>query len=74
MMFEVEVTAAVSYVCYLNKEDSEKVKEYAEENDLTLVEAVTALYYDNEINLYRESTESDFCTESIDAVTDYEGH
>lgn len=73
-MFEVEVTATVNYVCYLNKEDSEMVREYAEENDLTLEEAVATLYGNNEINLYRESTESDFCTESIDAVTDYEGH
>lgn len=73
-MFEVEVTATVNYVCYLTKEESEMVKEYAEENDLTLEEAVAALYDSCEINLYRKSTESDFCTESIDAVSEYEGH
>ena len=66
------MTATVNYVCYLNEEDSKKVKRYAEKNDLTLEEAVATLYDKCEIDLYRESTESDFSTESIDAVSAYE--
>ena len=43
-MIKVEVKAEVTYTCFLSKEDSEKVKKYAEENDCELVEAVEKLY------------------------------
>jgi selenophosphate synthetase-related protein len=66
MWIEVEVTATVSYVCNLNEEDTKKVCDCANEQGLTLREAVAELYADGEIDLYAYSTESDFSTESID--------
>lgn len=65
-MITVEVTAMVQYTCKLSEEDSEKVKEYAEENECELTEAIDMLYSSDEIDLYHNSTESDFSTESID--------
>ena len=65
-MLTVEVTAMVQYTCKLSEYESEKVKEYAEENECELAEAVHALYNLGEIDLYHHSTESDFSTESID--------
>jgi hypothetical protein len=65
-MITVEVTAMVQYTCKLSEDESEKVKEYAEENECELTEAVHALYNLGEIDLYGHSTESDFSTESID--------
>jgi hypothetical protein len=65
-MITVEVTAMVQYTCKLSEEDSEKVKEFARENDIDLDVAVHELYSVNEIDLYRHSTESDFSTESVD--------
>lgn len=68
-MIVVDVTALVDYTCYLNEDDSIKVKKYAEEHDCELVEAVRELYMsrgDDHIDLYWESVESDFCTQSID--------
>ena len=67
-MLTVETTAIVTYTCYLTEEDSEKVINYADENGLELTEAVAELYSNAEIDLYHESTESDFSTESIDMV------
>lgn len=67
-MITVKVTAEVLYTCHLTAEDEEKVKAFAEENDVDLDEAIWELYADNEINLYKHSVESDFNTESIDAA------
>lgn len=68
----VSVTATVQYVCYLTDKDADKVREYAEQNDCTLEEAVWGLYTENNLDLYDESTESDFSTESIDQVVEGE--
>lgn len=65
-MIVVEVTALVNYTCYLSEEDSIKVRKYAEEHDCELTEAVMELYMLGDIDLYKESVESDFCTQSID--------
>lgn len=65
-MITVEVTASVMYTCELTTEDEEKVKEFAEENDVDLEVAVWELYSVGEINLYKNSVESDFSTERID--------
>lgn len=65
-MITVEVTASVMYTCELTTEDEEKVKEFAEENDVDLAVAVWELYSVGEINLYKNSVESDFSTERID--------
>lgn len=67
-MITVEVTASVMYTCELTAEDEEKVKAYAEENDVTLPFAVDELYSVGEINLYKNSVESDFHTETIDGA------
>lgn len=62
----VMVTAEVQYCCELNKEDSQKVIEYAKENNCDYERAVGELYPD--INLYENSYESDFSIENIDGV------
>lgn len=64
----VTVTASVQYACYLSMEDEEMVREYADAENCTFKEAVANLYADGVINLYYNSTESDFSTESIDNV------
>lgn len=43
-MITVEVTASVLYTCELTAEDEEKVKAFAEENDVELASAVWELY------------------------------
>lgn len=67
-MMTVEVTASVLYTCHLSTGDEEKVKAFAKENNIDLEEAVFELYADGEIDLYKDSVESDFSTESIDSV------
>ena len=65
-MITVEVTASASYVCQLSAEDEEKVRAYAKENNTDLVDAVNELYWRGRIDLYKNSVESDFNTESSD--------
>lgn len=65
-MVVVETKATVTYTCWLNEEDSQKVLDFLEMNpDYDATEAVSKLYADGEINLYEDSTESDFSTEEI---------
>lgn len=68
MSYCVNVTAEVQYACWLSEEDSEKVKEYAEESECELETAVWELYANGEINLYDDSSESDFSTEKVDSI------
>lgn len=75
MAYGVTVTATVQYWCELSDEDSEKVDKYISDCTAedpmfppTLEDAVAELYSRCEINLYRDSTESDFDTRSIDSV------
>ena len=65
MALIVMTEATVQYACRLSAEDEQKVREYAEQNDATLEEAVDALYSDCAINLYADSWESDFNTNGI---------
>ena len=65
MALIVMTEATVQYACRLSAEDEPKVREYAEQNDVTLEEAVDALYSDCAINLYADSWESDFNTNGI---------
>ena len=65
MALVVMTEATVQYACRLSTEDEQKVCEYAEQNDVTLEEAVEALYSDCAINLYADSWESDFNTDTI---------
>lgn len=67
-MIRVETTAEVITTCILTDEDEEKVKTFMEENDCDLEDAVKELFWTNELNIYVQSTESDFHTESIDSV------
>ena len=69
-MIKVETTAEVITTCYLTNEDEEKVRIYMKENNCNLEEAVNTLFWTNELNIYTNSTESDFHTESIDLVLD----
>lgn len=64
----VRTTATVQYVCYLRNEDAEMVREYAERENCSLEQAVTALYDGGDIDLYYDSNDADFSTESIDCV------
>ena len=65
MALIVMTEATVYYACRLSAEDEQKVREYAEENEVNLEEAVDALYEDCAINLYADSWESDFYTDAI---------
>ena len=67
-MIIAEVEATVTYTCYLSEKDSKEVKSYAKKNGLTLREAVEELYSQYKIDLYKQSTKSDFSTESFNDV------
>ena len=65
----VYVTAEVQYCCELSEEDSQKVIQFAKENDCDYETAIWELYCGwHSIELYRTSHESDFSTESVDEV------
>ena len=65
MAMIVMTEATVQYACRLSAEDEQKVREFAEQNNSTLEEAVMELYSDCTINLYADSWESDFSTNTI---------
>ena len=65
MSLIVMTEATVQYACRLSAEDEQKVRDYAEENDVTLEEAAGELYWDSAIDLYGDSWESDFNTNTI---------
>ena len=71
-MIKVETTAKVITTCYLTVEDEEKVKAFMKENECDLEDAVRELFWDNKLDIYSNSTESDFNTQSIDAVEEEE--
>lgn len=73
-MFKVEAVATVYYTCSLSDEDGQKVLDYIKENPeefrfmsdrKKILKAVEILSSDCEIELYDDSTESDFSTEEI---------
>jgi hypothetical protein len=65
MAMIVMTEATVQYACRLSAEDEQKVREFAEQNNNTLEEAVMELYSDCAIKLYADSWESDFSTDAI---------
>lgn len=71
-MIKVETTAEVITTCYLSDKDEEKVRAFMEENQCDLEDAVKELFWDNKLDIYSNSTESDFNTQSIDAVEEEE--
>ena len=68
-MIIAEVEATVTYTCSLSEKDSKEVKSYAKKNGLTLREAVEELYSQYKIDLYKQSTESDFQPKVLSAYT-----
>ena len=69
-MIELQTEALVSYWCLLSKEDEQKVRDFVKDNKVSLTYAVEELWMRNEIEIYRNSTESDFSTEKIYDVID----
>ena len=70
-MITIGTTATVEYTCWLTEEDEQRVRFYAEENEMDIEEAVQELYDKGEIQIYQDSTESDFTTEKIELVVEY---
>ena len=64
----VMVEATVTYACCLSKEDVQKVREYIGDTDLSTADAIMELYDAGKIDLYKNSTESDFCTNYITGI------
>lgn len=65
-MIKVEAKALVTYTCTLTEEDEQKVREYVDENNATLDEAIKELWENGEIDVYAGSqTESDCSTEEV---------
>ena len=67
------VEATVTYACYLSESESEAVRSCAEEEECSLEEAVMMLYNDGTLNLYHNSTESDFSTNECTQVDEVGG-
>lgn len=61
----ITAEAIVTYTCTLSEEDSQKVRDYIGDTDLSFEDAVLELYFDGEINLYKNSFSTDFATERI---------
>lgn len=71
-MIELQTEAISVYWCLLSEKDEQKVRDFAEENNVGLTYAVEELWMRDEIEIYRYSTESDFSTEKIFNVTERE--
>lgn len=77
MGMKIQATAMVTYTCELSDEDIAKIKRYIDSNSLycmdgeeyqeeEILNAVRELSSDCEIDLYKQSIESDFSTVDID--------
>ncbi len=66
------VEATVTYACRLSEEEEQKVREYIGDTDLSIEDAIIELYNVGEIDLYKNSTESDFSTNYIEQVYEEE--
>jgi hypothetical protein len=62
------VEATVTYACWLSEEDEQKVRDYIGNTDLSTADAVMELYDAGKIDLYKNSTESDFSTNYITSI------
>ncbi len=69
-MIRVETTAEVITTCYLTNEDEKEVRDFMEKYNCDLEYAVNMLFWTNKLDIYNNSIESDFRTESIDLVLD----
>lgn len=73
-MLKIEAVARVYYTCTLTDKEEQKVLEYIKNNEEEfefiankdkITKAVELLYGEDKIDLYGDSTESDFSTEEI---------
>ena len=62
------VRAIVTYTCRLSEEDEQKVLDYIGDIDLSTADAIMELYCEGKIDLYKNSTESDFDTKYIEGI------
>lgn len=67
-MLKVMVVAKVWYSCDIEGEEAEKVKKFAEDNNMKLEDAVWECYSKGDLELYKNSNESDFNTQEIENV------
>lgn len=71
-MIELTAIAEVWYACTLTEEDEQKVREFMENEGVSVANAVRELWMRNEIEIYTSSIESDFHTQEIYDVVDCE--
>ena len=71
-MIELTAIAEVWYACELTEEDEQKVREFMKSEGVSVAYAVRELWMRNEIEIYTNSTESDFHTQEIYDVVDCE--
>ena len=64
-MIELTAIAEVWYSCELTEEDEQKVRDFVESENVDVAYAVRELWMRNEIEIYTNSIESDFCTKDI---------
>ena len=72
-MLKVEAVGTIYYTCELSDKDEEKVINYIKDSpyspdyidEETIMDAVRTLWANGEIELYDNSTESDYSTEEI---------
>ena len=67
-MMTVMVEATVTYACKLSEEDEQKFREYIKDTDISMKDAILELYCGGKINLYKNSTESDFDTNDVTEI------
>lgn len=74
-MLEIKSTSIVYYTCKLYDDDEQKILDYIKSNPIKfefmtseskITKAVEELYANGNIDIYKDSTESDFFTDSIE--------
>lgn len=65
----LHTVSTVYTACYISREDAELIKQYAKENNCSLEKAAEDLYFRDLLeNIYAESIEKEWSTESIELV------
>lgn len=65
MALITKVDATITYECRMSEEDEQKIRDYIGDTDLSVEDAIMDLYVAGKIDLYKNCTLSDFCTDSI---------
>ena len=60
------VKAEVTYRCYMSEKDSQLIRDYAEENELSLKDAANEIF--GELSIYDEFDEIESMTTDIEEV------